>query len=258
MQPNDQPPSQPPSVPDLPDAALPTVEPIPENQSTAPPSAHHPPSSMPPAGHQQSANQPPQQHSAAHKNDQGKSHLSSIGKKYFKFIEFDDEEELLAEIRKHAFGLWIIILAGIFIALAVFAGVTAVISAGFLNSLGFGNLNSVAVFGGFLLSVFVLVATAINAYLYRNNVVFVTNEKIAQVLFITLFNKKISQLSIGDVQDVTVQQKGFLANIFGYGTLVVETAGEQQNYTFTFVPRPYETSKVIINAHELNLKQYGN
>ena len=86
----------------------------------------------------------------------------------------------------------------------------------------------------------------------------VTSDKIAQVLYRTIFDRKISQLSIGDVQDVTVTQRGVLARMFNYGTIVIETAGEQQNYTFTFVPDPYMCGKAIVGAHEENLKQYGN
>lgn len=233
---------------DLPDDALPSVEPV-QEQPTPPPEPTPPQNPILPQQQPSAANAEP---------DQGRHHLSHVGKKYFELIEFDDEEMLLAEIRKHPFGLFVILLTGILIAMLVFVGVAAVASAGVLNTLGYGDLNSVLVFAGFLLALFVIAVTLINAHLYRNNVVFVTNEKLAQVLFITLFNRKISQLSIGDVQDVTVQQNGFLPNLFGYGTLVVETAGEQQNYTFTFVPNPYKTSKVIINAHELNLKKYGN
>lgn len=190
--------------------------------------------------------------------DQGRSHLSQVGKKYFSLIEFDDQEELLLEIRKHPFGLFIILVTGFFISLALFAVTITLAASSFLDTLGFAGANAILAFIGFILSVLILLVTAINAQLYRNNVVYVTNEKLAQMLFITLFNRKISQLSIGDVQDVTVSQNGFLPNLIGYGTLVVETAGEQQNYTFTFVPNPYETSKVIINAHENSIHSYGN
>jgi hypothetical protein len=261
MQPQDPFNLQPPAAPDLPDAALPAIEPIRTEAplpATAPAPAPTPPPQVPtPAPQNNLLPQQPAQQKQKDPN-QGKEHLSGVGKKYFNLIEFDDEEVLLAEIRKHPFGLFIILATGMLIAIVLFAAVTAIASSDFLSSLGFGNLNAVVVFAGFLLSIFVIAITLVNAHLYRNNVVFVTNEKLAQVLFITLFNRKISQLSIGDVQDVTVQQNGFLPNMVGYGTLVVETAGEQQNYTFSFVPKPYETSKIVINAHESNLKQYGN
>lgn len=268
MQPEDPFNVQPPVAPDLPDAALPSIEPVlaqspqPSNLPQAAPQTPAPQPTPPPAQPTQAPNpllpQQPAPSTQQANPDQGRRHLSHVGKKYFNLIEFDPEEELLTEIRKHPFGLLIILVTGGLIALTLFIGVAAIVSSGFLTTLGFGNVNSLVVFAGFLLSLFVLVITLVNSHLYRNNVVFVTNEKLAQVLFITLFNRKISQLSIGDVQDVTVQQNGFLPNTVGYGTLVVETAGEQQNYTFTYVPKPYETSKIIINAHESNLKQYGN
>ena len=243
MQPEDPYNFQPPAAPDLPDAALPSIEPVPVPDpvvaSTLPQNPPAAPDILP--------------------SDQGRRHLSGVGKKYFNLIEFDDEEQLLAEVRKHPFGLLVIVGLGAFIAVTVFVSVIAIVASGFLDSVGLGgSLESLSVFFGFVLSIFIVIATFINAHLYRNNVVFVTNEKLAQVLFISLFHRKISQLSIGDVQDVTVQQNGFLPNAIGYGTLVIETAGEQQNYTFTFVPEPYETSKVIINAHESNLKKFGN
>lgn len=191
-------------------------------------------------------------------NNQGTHKLSALGKRHFKYIEFDPNEILMAEVRKHSFGLFVIIFTGIFISLTIFIAVVALVSTGVLDSVGFGNLRAIAVFAGFLLSVLVLLITLVNVHIYRNNVIFVTNEKLAQVLFITLFNRKISQLGIGDVQDVTVSQSGILPNLLGYGTLVVETAGEQQNYTFTYIPEPHETSKAIITAHEENMRKYGN
>lgn len=187
--------------------------------------------------------------------------LSAEGKKHFAFIEFDEEEVLVTEIRKHPFGLFMIFFIGMFVT------VVSMIVAGFvsvsdLNSF-FQSSNADAGKGvvialSFLVAVLSLLGTLIGAFLYKSNVIFVTSEKIAQVLYTNIFNRKVSQLSIGDVQDVTVSQKGILARIFRYGTLVVETAGEQQNYTFTFVPDPYKRSQDIVGAHERNLVLYGN
>jgi hypothetical protein len=103
-----------------------------------------------------------------------------------------------------------------------------------------------------------LIGTGIGAYLYISNVILVTSEKLAQVLYKSIFNRKISQLSIGDVQDVTVNQVGLTARLFNYGTIIIETAGEQDNYDFTYVPDPYKKSKLIVGSHEVNLTKYGN
>lgn len=189
---------------------------------------------------------------------QGKHILSSVGKRYFNLIEFDDNEELLHEIRKHGFGLLIIIATGVFVSVAILAVTIALANSGIANQIGFSSASSVLVFLGFIMVMFIILVTSINAQLYRSNVAYVTNEKIAQILHVSLFNKKISQLSIGDVQDVSVTQNGLIPTLLGYGTLVIETAGEQQNYTFTYIPHPHTASKIIIYAHELNMKKYGN
>jgi uncharacterized membrane protein YdbT with pleckstrin-like domain len=190
--------------------------------------------------------------------------LSVVGKKYFHLIEFDKDEQLVAEIRKHPIGLFFIYLTGIGISLVMailfgILGLSDFLATG-LDGTGASSSSAQAIIilVGMLLIFGTLAVMTIQAILYTNNVIFVTSEKIAQILYINLFNKKISQLSIGDVQDVTVTQKGILAHIFNYGTLVIETAGEQQNYNFTYIPEPYKNSKLIVGAHERNLVQFGN
>ncbi|MBA3758477.1 PH domain-containing protein [Candidatus Saccharibacteria bacterium] len=188
--------------------------------------------------------------------------LSTRAKSFFNMIEFDDNEELVWEIRKDPFGLFLIYFTGAAISAVIFSVLVLgalLFDTDFLGlGIELGSLRPIIIAIGFFLTVFSLVGTAIGAYLYQSNVVLITSEKVAQLLYKTIFDRKISQLSIGDVQDVTVTQKGVLARIFKYGTLVIETAGEQANYNFTFTPDPYETAKAIVGAHEENLKKYGN
>ena len=187
--------------------------------------------------------------------------LSSEGRKHFNLIEFDANERLVTEIRKDPVGLVIILLiGGLVIILSLIAAIfisTANLDS-FLNTTNLNAMRGIGVAAALLMALLGVIGTFIGAFLYRSNVIYVTSEKIAQVLYTSLFNRKISQLSIGDVQDVTVTQKGIPAHIFNYGVLVIETAGEQQNYTFTFVPDPYSVSKSIVGSHEVNLTQYGN
>lgn len=188
--------------------------------------------------------------------------LSPIGRSHFKFIEFDAKEELVTEIRKDPIGLFMIILTGAFVCVVILLLLVFLAAVDLDSFLGVTNasssVKSLLAIGGLVMLILSVIATGISVFLYVSNVIFVTSEKIAQVLYISLFNRKISQLSIGDVQDVTVTQKGILAHIFNYGTLVIETAGEQQNYTFTYVPEPYQVSQAIVGAHERNLVKYGN
>lgn len=189
-------------------------------------------------------------------------HLSSNAKSLFKLMEFDENEVLISEIRKHPFGLFVIYFIGAIVAVALAAGMSALAFATEGDPLETGtNLSSAQPFVviiGTILIVATIIMTLIAAYLYVSDVVLVTNEKISQFLHRTIFDRKISQLSIGDVQDVTVSQRGLFSRLFNYGTLVIETAGEQQNYTFIYTPNPYERAKDIVGAHEENLKKFGN
>ncbi len=189
------------------------------------------------------------------------SQLSPSARNAFKLIEFDEDEKLLYEIRKHWFGLYVIYVVGTFITFSLLG--VALASAVFLrgaDSADFGlvQLQPIVVTLTIILSVLSVVMTAIAAFLYKSNVILITSEKISQVLYKTIFDRQLSQLSIGDIQDVTVRKQGLLAHLFNYGTLVIETAGEQANYNFTFAPDPYEAAKAMVNAHEENLKKYGN
>jgi uncharacterized membrane protein YdbT with pleckstrin-like domain len=186
--------------------------------------------------------------------------LSSVGRRFFDLIEFDDNEELVKEIRKHPFGLVLIEVIGFLIAAIVMV-------AGLLLSSNWGadvigesvsSARPIILVVTFILSALIVIITIISSVIYRSNVIFVTTEKIAQVIYTSIISRKISQLSIGDVQDVSVAQNGIIARLFNYGTLTIETAGEQQNYTFTYVPDPYESSQSIVYAHEENMKRYGN
>lgn len=177
-------------------------------------------------------------------------------------IEFDENEQVVREIRKHPFGLLVIVLTGF-----ILFGTTLVIGT-FLSVwleksgsdyvAGSGNYSWMLMAISLLLAILIALLTGVYTFIYRSNTMLVTTDKIAQTLYSNIFSRKISQLSIGDVQDVTVTQNGPIAQLLNYGTIVIETAGEQQNYTFTYTPKPYESSKDIIAAHEKYVEKYGN
>lgn len=92
-------------------------------------------------------------------------------------------------------------------------------------------------------------------YVYTRSKLIVTDRNITQALQYGLFSKKISQLNIVDVEDVTSVHKGIFPNIFNYGVLHIETAGEQSNFHFDFCPDPEMIAKTILDARESMLGQ---
>ena len=190
--------------------------------------------------------------------------LSAPGKKFFDRIEFDQDEKLIKEVTKDPFGLFMIYLSGTLVTILIFS--IFVIGGSFFNfeptavETGIDNssFQGLMVIIGLFLTAFSVVITAVVAYLYKNSIMLVTSEKVVQQLYISLFNRKISQLSIADVQDVTVRQQGIFAHLFNYGTLTIESAGEQSNYSFTFTPEPYQVAKDLVGSHEADVAKHGN
>jgi hypothetical protein len=188
--------------------------------------------------------------------------LSPMGQRLFRYIEFDDDEELTAEIRKHPIGLFFIWLTGGFVSAVMFIGASLLAynldNLGLVSIDGSDTMKSVILGLGIVLGVLGIIMTTITAILYSSNVIFITNEKIAEVAYLSLFHRRIKQLSVGNVEDVMVTQRGILPRLFNYGGLVVETAGEAENPAFTYVPRPNDYSQLIIQAHEKYVEQFGN
>ncbi len=185
--------------------------------------------------------------------------LGVIDQKYVDLIELDPEEKLLCSIKRHPVGLIGVYLTGFFISLTILVGSVLLgtwieTNANIENS----TVGLITTIVGVLFSALLLFFTYVAGYVYRNSVIIVTTDKVAQILYKNLVDRKISQLSLGDLQDVTVDQKGLLARIFKYGTLVIETAGEQNNFTFTFTPLPYKCAQEIVGARESSIKKYGN
>ena len=103
--------------------------------------------------------------------------------------------------------------------------------------------------------VFAVIIILLSTMVYRRNRLIVTDRNITQILQYGLFNRKVSQLNMVNVEDVTSKQKGLFASMFGFGELIIETAGEQSNFHFTFCPNPGYYAKIILNAREELLGQ---
>lgn len=87
-------------------------------------------------------------------------------------------------------------------------------------------------------------------YAYYGNRWVLTTDSLTQVSQTSLFNKESSQLSLGNLEDVTARTNGVLAKMFNFGILKVETAGERSKFTFNFCPSPEKYAQQILMARE--------
>lgn len=180
-----------------------------------------------------------------------------------KLFEYDADEKLLGEIPRSSIGLLFIffnglMLTGVLLTL-LFLGVRYEADVREAISLDTAaDLSGILSMAVMLLLILVFIGSSIAAYIYSNSYVVLTDQKLVLVNTKGLFARRISQLSIGDVQDVTIDQNSMLSRLFNYGHINIETAGEQANFTFSFADNPNENGKFIVDAHEQNLKLYGN
>lgn len=76
----------------------------------------------------------------------------------------------------------------------------------------------------------------------------VTNKRIIESELLKLFSRRLSTLELEDIEDITIEDKGFIANLIGYGTLEVQTAGTEKQFMATNVANPSYVQKVIFDA----------
>ncbi len=164
----------------------------------------------------------------------------------------EDDEEIHYVIKKHPFGLFAIYIGVIGVLLLAVIVIGLALSGGDFNLNSFSEelqLGVIAVLG--LIGIILVIVT----HIYIENKFIITNKHIVQVLQMALFSRKISQLSLLNVEDVTAEKIGFFATIFNFGTLKVETAGEQKNFIYSYCPDPNYYADAILDARQELIKQ---
>jgi hypothetical protein len=82
---------------------------------------------------------------------------------------------------------------------------------------------------------------------YHLDIWVVTTHRIFIVEQRSMFNREISSLTLDKIQDLTIDIAGFLPTVLKFGKILVETAGEHQNFEFINAKNP-EAIKIAINS----------
>lgn len=165
--------------------------------------------------------------------------------RYWQGIELDPGEKPVDIIHKHPIGILFIAI----LATTVVAAIVALLAVTVPDS--FTGDNSGAIMEGiFIISLVVALIALIAIYIYRQNKILITDIHLAEISQKSLVNRKVSQLSMANVEDTNAEQRGILATMFGYGTLIIQTAGEMENFIFTFCPSPTKYAEEILEAHQ--------
>jgi uncharacterized membrane protein YdbT with pleckstrin-like domain len=165
-------------------------------------------------------------------------------------------ERVICELKRHPIGI-LTMYFGAFIAVAVLTALLYVMMPSLKDAYGDEATTMVALGGGILLIGLVLMLF-ISTIIYWQNQWVVTTDSITQITQNGLFGRHVSQLSMENLEDVTVNQDGILPHMFNYGTLKVESAGERSKFQFPYCPNPNQCAREILDTHEKFLEERRN
>jgi uncharacterized membrane protein YdbT with pleckstrin-like domain len=120
---------------------------------------------------------------------------------------------------------------------------------------------------GFAYNIYILLVSLLflfNTVFFFNNwvlhylhVAILTTDHFVEINQIGLFARKVSEMTLEKVQDVSASQKGLINTMFNVGEVEVETAGEVPNFVIQFVPDPNGVSQKIMETEEEFCKRNG-
>ena len=110
---------------------------------------------------------------------------------------------------------------------------------------------------GFSIYYLIAVNVAFIAWIsYYYDIYIICQDTIVDIHQESFWGRKIAQLSMLRVQDVNSNIQGILPTVFGYGDVLVETAGEQsQNFFLHDMPNPQEVASKIMELHNEMVKK---
>jgi uncharacterized membrane protein YdbT with pleckstrin-like domain len=157
-------------------------------------------------------------------------------------------EQVICEVKRHPVGL-----IGVYGAVGFLLLLSAILVYVVAPSIFSDNRSQVMAYGSLLFLILVIIGVGfafINNIIYWGNRWYVTTDSVTQVQQTGLFNKQSSQLSLENLEDVTAEKNGILAQMFNFGVIKCETAGERSKFVFPFCPNPTYYAQEILNARE--------
>lgn len=78
----------------------------------------------------------------------------------------------------------------------------------------------------------------------------VTNKRVIDIEQRALFSRHTSSLHFEQMEDITVETKGVIATMLGYGDIFIQTAGEAREISIRAIPNPEEVRRVISSLYQ--------
>ena len=89
------------------------------------------------------------------------------------------------------------------------------------------------------------------------NVYIITDKRLIDIDFRGLWNKRVSETSLAQIEDATYETSKFLHILFDYGNISVQTAAEKGEFEFHSIPKPGIVHDKFTDLVEDFKKQHG-
>jgi uncharacterized membrane protein YdbT with pleckstrin-like domain len=167
-------------------------------------------------------------------------------------IDIAQSEKVIRVVRKHWF-----VLLGTIILLGFFALIPLAILI-FLNLVSLSQLfyfsGPGGLVDGFLVASWLLIVWILAWNLFTDyylDVLVITDKRILDIKQYGFFRRKSSSFRIDRIQNITVEVKGIIQTFFNFGTIRIETAGEEVEFVAKYITDPYAI-KQLMNAAQDN------
>lgn len=77
------------------------------------------------------------------------------------------------------------------------------------------------------------------------NVGLITNKRILDIDFSGVTYKEITETQLEKVEDITSKSSGYIGSLFNFGSIYIQTAGQETNVEFINIPDPSEAVRII-------------
>lgn len=161
----------------------------------------------------------------------------------------DANTKVVAVVHRHPFGILVIYLQ-MFVGLAAAGLLIYLLMPSLVNRED--NPGAYVLVGVVMLvlAAFMVVVMLIATVIYRQSKLIMTDKDITEVTQEGLFNRRIAQLNVSNIEDATADRRGVFQTLLNFGILNIETAGETDNFYFHYCPEPDKYAKVVLQLRE--------
>jgi hypothetical protein len=156
-------------------------------------------------------------------------------------------EKLIFRTKKHPFGI-VVMYVQVFLALILVGGLAYFIVPGVVSADQQSQVQNWLTLGLAAFAVLIMLIMLVVTYIYSDNELILTDRNVTQVIRNGLFSKQVSQLSLNNIEDITADKEGIWAMLFNFGQVRIETAGEQNNFHFSYCPNPNHYGQLLLDT----------